>query len=235
MKIEVLFPELCNLYGDLLNITYLEKCLPTAEIIKTTINEVPKFINEQIDFIYLGPMTEKTQEKVISVLLPYKEVIQNKINNNTFFLFTGNAFEILGNYIENEDKSKIYGLGILDIYSKRDMFHRYNSLFLGEFNDMKIVGFKNQFSHSFGDNSKNYFSKVVRGVGLNKNSYLEGFRVNNFIGTYLLGPLLILNPLFTKYLVESLDKNVKTIPFYEEAITAYHKRLAEFSDKTRKL
>lgn len=27
MKIEILFPEFCNLYGDISNIKYLKKCL----------------------------------------------------------------------------------------------------------------------------------------------------------------------------------------------------------------
>ena len=39
------------------------------------------------------------------------------------------------------------------------MFNRYNSLFLGEFEGMKIVGFKDQFAHSYGNNETNYFAK----------------------------------------------------------------------------
>ena len=33
MKIEVLFPEVCNLFGDISNIKYLKKCIPDAQII----------------------------------------------------------------------------------------------------------------------------------------------------------------------------------------------------------
>lgn len=235
MKIEILFPEFCNLFGDLANITYLKKCLPDAEIIETHLNEEPRFIQEKIDLIYLGPMTENTQEKVINKLEQYKEKIIEKINSNTVFLFTGNAFEILGEYIENEDNTKINGLGIIDIYSKRDMFHRYNSLFLGEYEDIKIVGYKNQFSHSYGDNSDKYFIKAIRGAGLNKESELEGIRINNFIGTTILGPILVLNPLFTKKLMLLLGENIEKVAFEEEAIIAYKKRLEEFEDLKREI
>ena len=31
MRIEVLFPERCNLYGDLSNVEYLKRCLPQAD------------------------------------------------------------------------------------------------------------------------------------------------------------------------------------------------------------
>ena len=34
MKIEVLFPEFCNLFGDAYNMVYLEKTLPEAEFIR---------------------------------------------------------------------------------------------------------------------------------------------------------------------------------------------------------
>ena len=109
MKIEVLFSEVCNLYGDVQNMNYLKKCLTDAEFINTSLDDEPRFVNEKIDLIYLGPMTEKTQEKVIEKLLPYKERIEELIKDNTIFLFTGNALEVLGKYIENEDGSKIEG------------------------------------------------------------------------------------------------------------------------------
>ena len=35
MKIEILFPEFCNLFGDMSNMRYLKKCLPCAEFIET--------------------------------------------------------------------------------------------------------------------------------------------------------------------------------------------------------
>ena len=128
MKIETLFPEFCNLFGDISNIKYLKKCLPNAEFIDSSIDQEPAFVKEDVNLIYLGPMTERTQEKVINKLQPYKERIIELINKGTVFLFTGNALEVLGKYIENEDGSKIEGLGIFDVYAKRDMMHRHNSL-----------------------------------------------------------------------------------------------------------
>lgn len=34
MKIEILFPEYCNLFGDLGNMMYLKACMPEAEFIE---------------------------------------------------------------------------------------------------------------------------------------------------------------------------------------------------------
>lgn len=234
MKIEILFPEVSNIYGDFGNIMYLKKCMPDAEFIETNLGIKPCFLENDINLVYLGSMTEKMQEKVIKELMQYKEDINKKIQENQVFLFTGNAFEVIFKYIEKDDGTKIEALNIVDIYAKRQMMKRFNSLFLGEFHGMKIVGFKDQFSHEYGDNSKNYFAKVLRGCGLNRESKLEGIRIKNFIGTSILGPILVLNPEFTKYFIHNIlkQKNVK-IAYEEESIKSYNKRIEEFEDKRR--
>ena len=217
MKIEMLYPEVCNLFGDISNIKYLKKCLPDAEIIKTEINSEPAFVTQDIDMIYMGPMPENIQER-----------IEELIKKNVVFLVTGNAIELFGKYIENEDGSKIEALSIFDIYAKRDMMHRHNSIFLGKYEDIEIVGFKSQFTMAYGDNENTYFVKAEKGIGLNKESKLEGIKQNNFIGTYLIGPILILNPLFTKKLIQMLGVEKPTIAFEKETMDAYEQRLEEF-------
>ena len=114
--------------------------------------------------------------------------------------------------------------------------NRYNSLFLGEFEGIKIVGFKDQFSHEYGNNENNYFAKVIRGTGINRESKLEGIKINNFIGTTILGPLLVLNPIFTKYFIHNiLNQPDVEIPFEKAAIEAYEARLKEYEDMRRTL
>lgn len=234
MKIEVLFPEIAGLYGDLANVKYLEQCLNDVEIVYTNLDKEPAFISEEISMIYMGGMTEKKQEIVIEKLMLYKEAIIDQIEKNTVFLMTGNALEIFGSYIERDDKSQIEALGIFPTYAKREMFNRYDSLVLGEFEGIKMVGFKSQFSHSYGENRGEYFYKVIRGAGLNKDSDLEGIRRNNFFATYTLGPLLVLNPYFTKYLLKLLGLEKTTLAFEEANIDAYETRLAEFEKETIK-
>ncbi len=41
MKVEVLYPEVCNLYGDLMNIEYLKRSAGDIEIIDTSLKSVP--------------------------------------------------------------------------------------------------------------------------------------------------------------------------------------------------
>lgn len=230
MIIEVLYPEICNLYGDLMNVSYLEKTMPESDLIRTTLKLQPAFVSQSVDFVYIGSMTESAQELAIEALEPYRERLLALIHEGTVFLATGNAIEIFGEFIENEDESKIKGLGIFDIHAKRKMMKRYNSLFLGKFEDMEIVGFKSQFSHSYGDNSDMYLFETIRGDGLNPGVKCEGIRKNNFMATYVLGPLLILNPLFTRYLLNLLGVENIELAFEEAAMESYVLRLQEFKN-----
>jgi len=226
MKVEILFPDLCYLYGDKGNIRYLKECMKDAEFIETSLNEMPAFVNEDVSLIYMCSMTEKGQERAIERLLKYKERIQELINKGVCFLLTGNSFEIFNKYIEDENGRKIEGLGILNYYSKRYIPKRFNSLFLGEFEDFEIVGYTSRFSHTYGESDDNYLFKVTKGLGINEQSKYEGIRVNNLFASYLLGPLLIQNPKFTKYILNTIKSNEK-LAFEKEIMNAYEIRLKE--------
>lgn len=229
MKIEVLYPEFCNLNGDIGNIKYLQKCLPEAEIIETSINEEPKFLSqEDISLVYMGTMSERAQEIIIEQLKPHTEEIKQKIDQGQLFLFTGNSIEILGKYIENEDESKIQCLNIFDIYAKRDMLHRHNSFYLGKYEDIELLGFKSQFTMLYGNNENNYFSRADMGIGINENSKLEGIHQNNLFATYLIGPFLILNPYFTLKLLKLMGIEEPKLAFEDAIIEAYNVRLKKF-------
>ena len=54
MKAEILFPEVCNLYGDLQNIYYLKRCCPALEIIETDLHSKPRFLTEDVALVYMG-------------------------------------------------------------------------------------------------------------------------------------------------------------------------------------
>ena len=229
MKIEILYPEFCNLNGDMGNIKYLQKCLPEAEIIETSINIKPKFIEQgDISLVYMGTLSERSQEIIITKLKPYKEQIKQKIEQAQLFLFTGNSVEILGKYIENEDGSKIEALGIFDIYAKRNMMHRHNSYFLGQYKNIEILGFKSQFTMLYGNNEENYFIKADMGIGINEQTKLEGIHQNNFFATYIIGPILVLNPYFTLELLKLMGIDNPKLAFENEVIEAYKIRLKKF-------
>lgn len=228
MRIEILYPNQCNLFGDTGNVKYLKQCIPEAEYIMTELNDTPAFVNEDIDMIYMGAMTESMQIKVIDKLMPYKEKIQDMIDNNKIILFTGNAMDVLFDYIEENDGSKVSGLGILHFYAKVRLMERYNTLVLAKFEGKEFIGFKTQFTMTYGDNSKCFIAEVERGIGINKESKLEGIRINNFFGTNMIGPILVMNPYFTEYIMELLGIQNPKAAYREQAIIVYNSRVQDF-------
>lgn len=96
MIIEMLYPELSNLYGDSANIKYLMDSYPGIEIIETNIGERPAFLNKgEVDLVYRGTMTERGQRLFIDNLSIYINELKESIEQGQRFLVTGNAVEVL--------------------------------------------------------------------------------------------------------------------------------------------
>ena len=231
MTVEVLFNEVCGLFGDAFNAQYLEKCIPDSEFIYTALCDKPYFEDNTPDIILMGAMSEKTQRAVIKKLLPLKNRILELIDKGVVFLATGNAFEVFTkeiDYVSEEIKSE--GLGIFDLTVKTDYFNRYNGKVLGKFNgEFEITGIRSQFSFVYGNNSDGYLVKSDMGIGINPESKLEGVRRNNFFGTHLLGPVLVQNPPLCEYII-SLAGGTPRLAFEEQARSAYTQRLKEMKE-----
>ena len=227
--IEVLYPEYNNLYGDRGNCEYLSKKLKLAgydvEIIETSLFDKPAFIDNQVDFLLIGPCQEKHQLVEIQHLKEYADAIKNRIDNGGVILATGNAFELFGQYIENPNGEKTECLGFYPYYAKQFSKLRYNDCSVGEFDGMEIVGFKNLLSHSYGENTQPFLS-MKKGCGMNTVCTVEGVNYNNLFATYHTGPILPLNPQFTDYLIKIVDNNYESVTLeYEKQ--AYESRLKE--------
>ncbi len=226
-KVELLFPELCNIYGESYNVEYLKRCSDEIEVINTNHMDTPAFVNEDVDMIYLGCTTERKQEQIIGILSRYRDRIIELIDKGVIFLATGNAVEMFGNYIEDAGR-KIDALGIFDFHSVRYMSRdRHNSQFIGTFDDITVLGHRSQFSFAYGDFDENFID-IQKGIGMNPDTKKEGVRRNNFFGTYSLGPFLILNPLFAKKLMRIMGID-DTLCFEKEIVEAYEYRLAELN------
>lgn len=222
MRVEVLFPELCALYGDHGNILFLEQALGEENIIKTSILDKPKFISEAIDLIYIGAMSEKTQLWVLDILRPYRDLLKEKLDAGMKALFTGNAMDLLGTYIVEEDASRIEALNLFAFETVLKRNPRLNDTILGtDASGLLIIGHKTQFTQSYGNNSKNYFIKTEIGMGINKETQLEGFVYKGLVATNLTGPLLVLNPDFAQAYL-GLE-----ISFEEALMRAKHKKIAD--------
>lgn len=232
MRIEVLYPEICNLFGELMNPEYLARSCG-AELVRTSLREKPRFVTGDIALVYMGYTTERGEEIVRDAFRPYLEDLKKRTDAGGVTLFTGNILEVFGQYVEDDDGNQIPMLGLFPIHSDRHLMKRYNSLYLGKFGEETIVGFKSQFGHSYGDVGEGLFT-TTRGPGLNPDVKPEGIRINNLMATYLIGPLTIVNPPFARYLLGLMGVEDPTLAFEDAAMDAYRTRVEEFSDPHRK-
>ena len=235
--IELLYPEFNHLYGDTGNIRYLCKKLHDAgcetELVQTHLQDRPAFTQGDIGFLYVGPCTERQQLLQLQALQPWKQALAERMDTDGVTLMTGNAFELLGQCIRCCDGSEQPALALLPAYAQRFSRLRYNDLCVGSWQGLDIVGFKNQLSHSYllPDGKLEAFAHMRKGCGLNPESREEGFCRNHFFATYLVGPLLPLNPLFADKVLGWLAPEAgefARLPFEQEA---YERRLREFISK----
>lgn len=220
MVIEVLFPEICCLYSDQVNVEYLHACLPEAKIVNTHTYETPYFAKKKPDFIYMGSLPESKQPLVIEKLAPYKDRIRELIDQDVTFLITGNAMDLFGKEI-TRGKEKFAGLGMYDFTVYQDMDDRHNYIFVGEYEDIKIVAYKSTFSQIKDLKGQPLF-KMIKGA----ENQDDGIHDHNFMMSSLIGPLLLMNPLFTRKVLKQMGLPEK-VAFEEEAMLSYEYRLQQ--------
>lgn len=227
IRIAHLYYDLMNLYGDNGNIKALKYQLENQGI-KVKISFVT--IGDQIDFenydlFYIGPGTENNKSLILKDLLKYKKEIKMALEQNKFFIVTGNALDLFGKYILNEKNKKIKTLNIFDYYTKKENFRIVDEVVAKcDFSSNYVLGFQNQNS-TMHESTYPLFS-IIKGCGAYPNAKYEGIIYNNFIGTYLIGPLLVRNPdilkLLTKKIISSKYNNFKFKNFNLKIETEAH-------------
>lgn len=211
MKITIgyLYHDLLNLYGETGNIKalkyHLEEQGIETKIKYMSINDKKEL--DDVDIIYIGSGTEENMLVALDDLKKDKKSIEKYIKDKKFILSTGNSVELFGNYIVSNKKIKTLGLfDYVVMYQKRivkDVKIKTNII------DEKIVGFENH-------NGKilTYDDDIIK--------------IDNYYGTYIIGPILVRNPNFCSFLIRELilnkDPNFKfKDENYELDIKAYEK------------
>ncbi len=229
MNIEILYPELCCLYGEKGNMMFLKQCLPEANFIETRLNDRPTFLDQNVSLCYIGSCSEQSQELLLDKLRPFKDKIKALIETKkTLFLATGNAMELFVNKIVCEDQREIEALGIVSGFAKRQAPQRFNTLLKTKFKDMTVIGYTSRFSHTYDLDPDHAFCEVEIGTGSQPNTKYDGIYQGGLIATYCIGNLLVSNPDFTHWLLQQLNCD-KALPFEKEIRKAYEVKLQEFT------
>lgn len=199
IKIAHLYYDLMNLYGESGNITALTAAFKKQGI-KVHVDYLSKGskINfNRYDIFYIGCGTEDAQELARKDILRYKEEIKKVIKKKTF-IATGNSYELFGESLNNNECLNIFKFKSRTV-RERIVGEQTNKTYVV---NNPILGFQNR--GSINDNEENHFFEVISGNANSNKDTHEGILVDNFYGTYTLGPLLIRNPHLTDKIVKDI-------------------------------
>lgn len=225
IKIAHLYYDLLNLYGEQGNILALKDTFNRqnveASVDYLTVGD--KFNLKDYDIVYMGCGSLDNLLIVLDDIKKNKKEIKSYIYSNKYFISTGNSYLLLGKYLEINGE-KLEGADIFPYYAKKNDKRLAGECFM-EYNDNIIVGFQNR--DFIVNNNQNHLFKVIIGNADNFKSDCEGYLENNFIGTQILGPLLIRNPKFLDNIVEKVLIS-KNLTFHEDKNTNLYKAYNEY-------
>lgn len=188
-----LYPYELALYGENGNIKALTYYLDKENIKYKVvlIDKEDKLEFSKYDFIYIGSGRKRYLEDVKKRLLPYKEELENYIENDKILLATGNAISIF----------TFLNLYDVEYCEKREVHdvEATTSLCKGS-----IKGFQN--TEYLISTTKDVLFNINEGVG-NNSTLMEGLEYKNFYATSIIGPILARNDNLCNYFIDLLKKN----------------------------
>ena len=187
MKIAYLYYDILNLYGDSGNIKIIDRILKENkikhEILYLSLDDELNF--EDYDLVYIGSGTENNIKIVMNHLKKYQKDIKNYIENNKHMLITGNSIFMFGKELEKDKGLNIFDYNVLKVDRIK------NEVFIKSLVSKKdIIGFENTCYK---------IDKLENTLFEN-----EGIYYKNFIGTHIIGPILVRNPEFLKFFMNNL-------------------------------
>lgn len=227
MIIEWLHPDATMLFGDRGNFDLLQNIVPHATLVKTPLFTQPLFTYERVDLVCVGSMSETMQTHMITWLKEYTHHIKHHIAHDLGMLWFGNSGEILGQSIIRNNHSQA-GLNLYPFVVTQETIKRYNALVGIDTKYGLVLGHKSTFSQITQTQNLPSFGKVVHGFGYSLNDPFDGLHDHHMIMSECLGPLLVLNPHFTKKYLSELTQQDITLPFEEDLVMAYNAKKQDF-------
>ena len=228
IKILHLFPKLLSLYGEYGNLAVLRSTLENNGCsVQIDPYEDGPLNPKDYDLVYVGTGTEDNLMEAIRRLMPYKAEIAASINGGNLWLATGNAMTLFGTTVNR------YGTvsEALGCFAYNTILHddrRYlGDVLTEEAFGGSFVGFINTSSVFEGIATPLLTLKLNTRLGNDKKGCSDGFRVGNFFGTQLIGPVLVKNPHFLCHICRELTGKEIVIGADTNIQKAYQVALSE--------
>lgn len=226
MKILHLFPKLLSLYGEYGNVAILKNALEeTGYTVSVTACEDGKADFSAYDFIYVGSGTE--DNLVVALDRLDADAVKASIESGKVWLATGNAMTLFGKTVRRGEQ-EVPGVGAFGYTTTIDDSKR----FLGDVltaEETPSLGFINTSCVYQGIQKPLLSLRLGKNLGNDKVSSADGIREDNFLGTQLIGPLLVKNPHFLQEVYTLVTSKPLEISSDDYIVKAYQVALKELT------
>lgn len=226
MKILHLFPRLLSLYGEYGNVAVLKNVLEeNGYTVSVTECEDGKVDFSAYDLVYTGSGTEDNLMVALERLAA--DAVRASIADGKVWLATGNAMTLFGKTVRRGDV-EVPGAGAFDYETIIDDSKR----FLGDVltsEEVPSLGFINTSCIYQGIQKPLLSLRLGKNLGNDKVSSADGIREDNFLGTQLIGPLLVKNPHFLQEVYAMLTGKTLELSAEDYIVKAYQVALKELT------
>ena len=230
-----LYYDFMNLYGDNGNVRIMEKRLKDqgfdVDVVKKTVTD-DDISFDGFDLIYCGSGTESRRFEAVKHLKRFEKGFKEAVLAGTPVLFTGNAWGMLGRSITALNGEKTEGIGLFDLDVREEIKKRFtgDAVESADGFDRQFIGFINKCDVI--DGFDDYLFKVTKTIGQIPYTS-DGVKKENLFGISLIGPVLVKNPFYAKYLTKLITEKRKMsyreteYPYEEKGYAMTLKALAE--------
>jgi lipid II isoglutaminyl synthase (glutamine-hydrolysing) len=218
LRVCALYPDLMNIYADRGNLLVLERrCAWRGlgfQVTACGLGERPD--PDAHDFFYLGGGQDRDQRLCAEDLVELKrEGLHAAARRGAVVLGVCGGYQLLGSSYELGPEEELPGVGLLGVRTVREDRVPPVPRLIGNVaievrldrsdehgaQTRVLAGFENHGGRTHLDAGQQPLGRVLKGLGNDGRSGLEGARSGNVIGTYLHGPLLPKNVWFADWLI----------------------------------
>lgn len=203
LRIAHLYPDLLNLYADKGNIqTLTRRCeWRGIDVEVEYVTQNSKVTLSTYHLVLLGGGSDREQVLVGESLSRNREDWVQAVDAGLPLLAVCGGYQLLGDFYELPDKTRVQGLGLLDLHTVADHPRLIGNIAIESPECGLIVGFENHGGRTTHRHAP--LGSVLSGNGNNGVDKQEGVRYKNIVGTYIHGPLLPKNPRLADFVIQT--------------------------------
>ena len=203
-----LYPEELNIYGDRGNIMALVRRLEwrgyTAKLVYAGVNQPADIA--AADIIFGGGGQDRGQLAVGKDLQRHSAALHLSRDNGVPMLTICGTYQLFGTGFTTLNGIEIPGIGLFNARTLGSNQRMIGNVIIDtQFG--RMAGFENHSGKTMLGDTAVALGTVVQGYGNDGASGAEGIRSSQAFGTYLHGPVLPKNPVFTDHLILTALKN----------------------------